>query len=281
VAEASAPASSANLGPGFDTLALAVDMRCRVSARPADDWSIVHHGPERYEGLHGEDAILFVARRVCSTPLALEVWNAIPLCRGLGSSAAALAAGAMAAGRAAGDDPSQDDIFDLVNDVEGHPDNAAATAYGGLVGFSEGKVLELEISDRWQVVVGVPGDHLPTSDARKVVPTQVDMPVVSRSLGRVVALIEGLRTGDQSTLAAARGDELHEQPRAMLNPLADKMSAAALAAGAAHACWSGAGPSVLAFTHAEHRDAVQAAMDTVLGEDGTAAVLTPDRTGVV
>ena len=141
MAEASAPASSANLGPGFDTLALALDLRCRVSAQPANDWSITHHGPERYEGLHGEDAILYAAHRMSDRPLALEVWNHVPLCRGLGSSAAALAAGAMAAGRAAGADPTQDDVFALVSEVEGHPDNAAAAAYGGLVGFSEGKVL--------------------------------------------------------------------------------------------------------------------------------------------
>lgn len=281
MAEASAPASSANLGPGYDTLALALDLRCRVAATPAAQWSIVHHGPERYEGLHGEDAILFAARRMSERPLALEVWNHIPLCRGLGSSAAALAAGFMAAGRAAGADPTQDDIFDLVAEIEGHPDNAAAAAYGGLVGFSEGRVLELELSDRWRIVAGVPGDHLPTSDARKVVPEHVEMAVVSRSLGRTVALVEGLRTGDEAVLAAAGGDELHEQPRASLNPLADRMSEAARKAGAAHACWSGAGPSVLAFTIDVHRQAVQSAIDEVLGDDGHALALAPDRIGVV
>jgi homoserine kinase len=281
LAEASAPSSSANLGPGYDTLALALDLRCRVVAEPAAAWSIAHHGPEVYEGLHGEDSILFAARRMSSEPLALQVWNQIPLCRGLGSSAAALAAGFMAAGRAAGGDPTQDDIFELVAEIEGHPDNAAATAYGGLVGFSEGRVLQLEMSESWRVVAGVPGDHLPTSDARKVVPDRVDMAVVSRSLGRVIALVDGLRTGDAATLGAAGGDELHEQPRAALNPLADKMSAAAISAGAAHACWSGAGPSVLAFADAGHVVAVREAMASVLGGDGVALTLEPDRIGVV
>lgn len=281
MAEASAPASSANLGPGFDTLALALDLRCRVSAQPAERWSIVHHGPERFEAGEEDDAVLTAARRATGIPMALEVWSDIPLCRGLGSSAAALAAGAMAAGRAAGADPDQDDVFALVAEFEGHPDNAAAAAYGGLVGYAEGTVIHLELSDRLRFVVGVPGELLPTRDARMVLPHQVDMSVVSRSIGRTVALVEGLRTGDERILAAARGDELHELPREVLNPAVRKVMDAAVGAGAAHASWSGAGPSVLAVTTDSKLEAVAAAMRAALGKGGRVLRLAPDAAGVV
>jgi len=281
VAEASAPASSANLGPGFDTLALAIDLRCRVSALVEDEWSIVHHGPERFEAGDAEDAVLLAARRMSDTPLAIEVRSSIPLSRGLGSSAAALAAGALAAGRAAGFDPTQHDVFRLVAELEGHSDNAAAAVFGGLVGVSEGSVLNLEFSDLWRIVIGVPGDLLSTKAARMVLPDQVDMAVASRSLGRVVALVEGLRTGDVETLVAARGDELHEQPRAVLNPAVGQLAGAAIGAGAALAGWSGAGPSVIAFTLEAQLDDVGAAMSASLGGAGRILTPAPDRLGVI
>ncbi len=281
MADASAPASSANLGPGFDMLALALDQRCRVTAEIGDDWSITHYGPERYEGGNGEDAVLTAAQRMSSVPLVLEVRSEIPLSRGLGSSAAALAAGAMAAGRAAGADPSQHDVFRLVADFEGHPDNAAAAAFGGLVAVSGPRVLDLDLSGRWRLLVGVPGDPLPTKDARLVLPDQIDMAAVSRSLGRVVALVEGLRTGDIDTLGAAGGDELHEAPRADLNPVVGRLAACAIEAGAAHAALSGSGPSVLAFTHESRLKEVCSAMEAEIDGGGRVLALSPDRLGVI
>ncbi len=281
MAEASAPASSANLGPGFDMLALALDLRCRVSAETSNVWSIVHHGPERFEAGNGDDAVLSAAGRMSRVPLALEVRSEIPLSRGLGSSAAALAAGAMAAGRAAGRDPSQAEVFELVAELEGHPDNAAAAAFGGLVAVSQMNVFDLDLSDRWLLAVAVPGELMATSEARKVLPNQVDMAVVSRSLGRVVALIEGLRTGDPGTLLAALGDELHEAPRAALNPSIGSLVTAAVEGGAGYAAWSGSGPSVLAFTREAQLEQVCSAMAEFLGDGGNVLTLNPDRHGVI
>jgi homoserine kinase len=265
--EASAPASSANLGPGFDTLALAVDLRCNVAAAPSDAWTIRHVGPHTPEE---GDAVLAAARSVVGQPLALTVQNDIPIGRGLGSSAAAAAAAAAAALKASGRTATLKDVFEIVSALEGHPDNAAATVYGGLVSVTvDGDVISLDLDPRIVLVLAVPDAVLSTSEARRVLPQKVDRAVAVRSLQRLVVLVEGLRSADGKLLAAAAGDELHEHPRASLNPRAERLIAAALNAGAMHACWSGAGPSVLALTVADHSSAVEAAMRNELAGRGT------------
>src|SRR5690606_15423938 len=134
VAEASAPASAANLGPGFDILAMALELRCRVSAEPAATWSI-DHGEGHQPDIDSDDADPAAAKAAVGegTPLALKVDNEIPIGRGMGSAAAALAAEASAALAAIGDVVDDDHVFRLVVDLEGHHDNAAAAVYGGLI----------------------------------------------------------------------------------------------------------------------------------------------------
>lgn len=268
MAEASAPASSANLGPGFDTVALALEMRCRVVAEPSDTWSVRHHGPEAYDGT-GRDAVLAVAQRVANDrPMSIDVYNTIPLARGLGSSSAAFAAGAMAAARAAGVPSTRDDIFPVVCELEGHPDNAAAAVFGGLVAVAGGTRMSLDIHPSLHVLIAVPPEPLSTAHARAVLSDDVERAAVVRSLGRIVALVEGLRTGSARVLAAARGDELHEDPRATIGPGVEKVIRVARAAGALHASWSGAGPSTIAFVRSEHVEAVREAMGGALSDAG-------------
>ena len=276
---ASAPASSANLGPGFDTIALALDLRCVVRAEHASAWSIAHEGPEVFKGDGADDAILSAAQRVSDRPLRLAVENQIPISRGLGSSAAAFAAGSLAAMRANGADPDHDELFAVVRELEGHPDNAAAAVYGGLVAVAEGEVVPLGLSIDLVSVVAVPAVELRTKDARRVLPTAHDLGVVSRTLGRFVGLVEGLRTGSAELLALAAGDEVHEMPRMELDPGVTQLMAVARRSGALHACWSGAGPSVLSFTTSEAQQDLVAALESELGEGGRVLVLTPDQTG--
>ncbi len=272
MSDASAPASSANLGPGFDTLALALDLRCHVSAVRADGWIVHHEGPHAPEG---EDAVLAAAMATTDHPLSLLVRNNIPIGRGLGSSAAAMTAGVAAAMRAVGEDVAADRVFGAVADMEGHPDNAAAAVFGGLVSVTtSGKVIPLELSSRLVAVLAVPDETLPTPIARSALTDQVDRDVAVRTLQRLAALIRGLRTGDPDALGSAGADEFHETPRAHLNPLAEPLMAAALDAGAFHVCWSGAGPSILALTISDRRGSVVAAMRGALGDRG--AVLMPE-----
>jgi homoserine kinase len=275
VAEASAPASSANLGPGFDTVALALEIRCRVVAEPSDAWSIVHHGPERLLSTDpADDAILVTARRLSpSRPFRFEVFNDIPLSRGLGSSSAAYAAASMAVMRAMGEDPTQEDVFPLVCELEGHPDNAAAAVFGGLIAVADDVVIPLQMHESLVPVVAVPDFELPTRSARAVLPDHIERLAAVRNLARITALVEGLRTGDPRILAAAGGDELHEAPRNAWNKAVVPFVEAALGAGAIHAAWSGAGPSVVAFALRNHCEPVVAALEKAL--DGGGRVLRP------
>lgn len=246
---ASAPATSANLGPAFDCLGLALDMRCKVSARPAETWSVEHIGLFRPSASEG-DGVLSAARRVVGDdrPLALEVDANIPMGKGLGSSAAAFVAGSAAAMRALGDDANPDKVFRIAAELEGHPDNVAAAVYGGLVLVpAEGMPIRLPIHPTLRVVVVIPEGNLPTDDARRVINSVHDHDLVRRSLARVAALTAGLITGDPQTLAAAHGDEIHEAPRAELSPEVSGLIEMAKRAGALHAARSGAGPSVLAL----------------------------------
>lgn len=249
MAEASAPASSANLGPGYDTIALAWELRCLVRARRAAEWSVEHTGLERIAP-EAPDAVLFAAQRAVgvTTPLALTVENAVPIGKGLGSSAAALAAGAAAAWLTVVGEVDHRDVFDLVAEVEDHGDNAAAAVYGGLAAVdASGDPLPLEIHHSLVGVALVPDEVLPTAEAREALSETIDRGTVVRSLGRLVALVEGLRHADPELLGRAAGDELHEDPRRSLYPAADELMDLARSAGAMHAAWSGAGPSVIAI----------------------------------
>lgn len=281
VVEASAPASSANLGPGYDCLAVALDMRCMVRASPSSSWEVIHEGPESPEvgagDLIRQAAVAAVGR---TTPLRLVVENHIPIGKGLGSSAAALAAAATAAWAALDGPPPAEAVFRLVADLEGHADNAAACIYGGLALVTPaGHRARLPWHESWRVVVAVPETPLATQTARLAVPRQVPMAVTVRTLARAMALAVGLSTGDEAILTEAGGDELHERPRSPLVPQARLLIEAARAAGAAHACWSGAGPSVLAVVAADRFTAVVDAMRNALG---TGRIVTPevDRRGV-
>jgi len=283
VAEVSSPASSGNLGPGFDSLALALELRCSVRATPATAWSASHLGPHA-PGDQEEDVVLAAAQRMVGSgnPLALVVDNRIPLSKGLGSSSAACAAGAAAALLAVSGELDADAVFELVSECEGHGDNAAAAVFGGLVGVgADGTPIALTMDARWRVLVAIPPYELPTHLARAALDPSVDRGVVVRNLGRLLALIEGLRTGDEDLLARAGGDELHEVPRAPLHAAASEIMEAARRAGAAHAAWSGAGPAVLAICDATSMGAVEAALRQVLPDVGVVMALEVAQQGLM
>lgn len=275
---ASAPGSSGNLGPGFDVLGLAIHLRCTVTADPAARMTVDDgDGPEPLP----EDHIIHRAVIAGSGEnVALSIDNEVPRTRGLGSSAAVMVAAAVAAARAVGKEPERDWVYEIITAIEGHGDNVGPAVYGGLVVVGLDGPRPLEITDRLVPVVGVPTARLATSEAREVLPNEVVLASATRSVSRAVALVEGLRTGDPAALAAARGDELHEAPRAALSPITGSMIDAAVEAGALHASWSGAGPTTIAFTTAETSGSVVDALEAVLGDDGKVMILTVDRQGL-
>lgn len=271
---ASAPASSANLGPGFDVAALALDLRCRVTAEPSEAWSVTSGGEP------APDATVAMVRAVAPGvgPHLVEIDSDIPSTRGLGSSAAILVA-AFAALTGSSD---ADGAFQAAASVEGHPDNVAAAAHGGLVLVGpEGTVHRCAVHPSLHVLVAVPGEELRTSEARGVLPGEIDRDVAVRTAARLALLVEGMRTADEATLRGALGDEMHEQPRRRITELPGALIEAAIASGALFAAWSGAGPAVVAFVTEKEVEPVAESMEFVLDDTGDVLELDIDRMGLV
>jgi homoserine kinase len=254
-------------------MAVALDLWCRVEAVPDDAWEITEDG-----GTYEPDPDSLVVRAAqgfgADRPYRLRIDSEIPRTRGLGSSAAVATAVAAAVRRAAGHEPADEELFTFVADLEGHADNAAAAVYGGLVATAGPLVRRLDMAPDLVLLVAVPDESLPTSSARAVLPADVPREAAARNLARAVFLTEALRSGDREAFVGAAGDELHEMHRGSLAPRSGRLMEAARAAGALHAAWSGAGPSVLAVTTTAQRDTVRAALDGVLGPAGR--VLAPD-----
>lgn len=257
---ASAPATTANLGPAFDTIALALSPRCIVRARLADDWAVAHVGSHRPADLEHDGVVAAARKAIGDRALDMEVDNQVHLARGIGSSAAAFVAGAAAALRAIGEEASPDRVYRIAADMEGHADQAAAAVYGGMQLIpAEGMPIRLPFHPSLRPVVAVPDSRLPTQEARAVLPESYDRDTVIRSVARTSALTAGLITGDPELLAAAHGDEIHEAPRDALSPDVGKLIEVARRAGALHAARSGAGPSVVAITTVDTVDQIAGA----------------------
>ena len=276
---ASAPATTANLGPGFDVLGMAVRARCTVRARLADEWRIEHNGELRPPSTESDGVLAAARQAVGDRPLALSVETQVPIGKGLGSSAAAFVAGAAAALRAIGDDAAPDRVFRIAAELEGHADQPGAAVYGGLVVVpAEGLPIRLPLHPSLRPVIAIPDTRLPTRQARAVLPAEVDLDVVIRTLGRVSALTAGLITGDAGMLAAAHGDEIHEAPRAPLSPEVGELMETARRAGALHVARSGAGPSVVAIATSATADRIASAF----GAAGASVINEPmDTTGLI
>jgi homoserine kinase len=275
-----APASSANLGPGFDTLALAVDRYVSVEVEPADSLRVHTEG----EGAGLFDDASHLAARVVAEVLghdrfSVTVRSQIPVARGLGSSAALAAAAAAAAG--------SDDPFAIAAAYDGHPENAAASVFGGLVAATsvDGDPVQaaLPLADDLEVVAIVPDRNLATPEARGVLPDRLTLEEAVFNLGRMGLLVAGL--ADPVALRpAATEDRIHQGARTALFPEAPKLLAALVEAGALAACWSGAGPTLIGFVTPSTVEAVRAGGGAALAEagmEGRVLSLRPDRRGLV
>ncbi len=274
------PASSANLGPGFDTLAVALDRYVEVEVEPASKLIVRSEG----EGAGLSDDPSHLAARVAidvagTDHLSITVRSQIPVARGLGSSAALAVAAAAAAGAG--------DPLAVAAKVEGHPDNAAASMVGGLVaaarvrGGVQAVRLPLDVSLAFVVIV--PDVTLSTARARQALPTQVSREGAAFNLSRMALLIAGL-ADSRVLIPEATEDRLHQDYRSPLFPAAPKLMAGMTAGGALAVCWSGAGPSLLGITQGSQAPAVQAAAEAALAEadvPGQVLILHADMHGLI
>jgi homoserine kinase len=272
---ASAPGSSANLGPGFDCLGLALELRCLVTVTLSDQWVVRELG--RSFEPKPSDVVRRVVDDAIGRPVHLDIVNDVPRSRGLGSSSAVMVAAAAAALRAVDREPESEELFRMVARIEGHGDNAGAAVYGGLIAVADGGLRHLEVSPDLTFVFGIPDEPLKTRHARHALPKEIDRRAAARNVARVTFLIEGLRTGDAAPFAHAGGDEIHEVYRDPLSPITARLMNAARSAGALHAAWSGAGPTAIAIAH--DPAPVVAAMGEVLGDRGRAIILDVAKTG--
>ncbi len=257
----STAASSGNLGPGFDFIGLALDLRTTARVSPSDVWTVSSPDPS--------GMVLQAARSVSDQPLSIHVTSDIPMGKGLGSSAACITAAIGASLLATRQPLDLDRIVRAGYEIEDHFDNVAAAVHGGLVVCSpQGFVKMFTMHESIRVVVALPDETLPTDLARLALPGDVPLGAAARTTARTVFLIEGLRTGDLELLREVGQDELHEPHRIRMRPLIGKVITAARAAGAAASVMSGAGPAVIAFTTDELVDPISDAMLKALGGAG-------------
>lgn len=287
----SVPATCANLGPGFDCLALALALRNqfevmlepRGQGRPARTSVEVMGAPDDISHLpdKGKNLFLHAFRLLCAhcgvpmPAVSARIWVNLPPSRGLGSSATAVVGGLLAANTALGGPASNDELLDLAVACEPghHPDNVAAALYGGMVvtgvrGTDNRLITHTHpVPVELRAVLFIPDRPMSTVRGRALLPSAYTLADVTFNLGRVALLLTAFATGQLSLLATAMDDRIHQPYREQLFPALRPLITAARDAGAHGACLSGGGSSVLALV-TDNAQAVQSAMEIAARECG-------------
>jgi homoserine kinase len=247
------PASSANLGPGYDTMAAALSMFLELEVEETGEYSLDPGGLEvptgrdnlivrAFDSLHSADGIAFRL-----------VGDGIPLARGLGSSAAAIVAGLFAADHMFELGLSKEEMLVRATELEGHPDNVAAAIYGGFVvcGRDEAGVptaARFDPPSGLEGIVVIPAEEISTERAREAIPTEIPLADAVANLAAASRLVLGLQRADLDLVASGLEDRIHQPRRRDLYPRSMELVDEARELGALGATISGAGPTVLAWT---------------------------------
>jgi homoserine kinase len=253
------PASSANLGPGYDCLAAALSLNLELEVEETGEFFVHTEVPgvpvdrsnlcvRAFEALHPADGLAFHIR------------SEIPVGAGLGSSAAAIVAGLVAADHLYELDAP---IFEIARELEGHPDNVAAALRGGFVICTADGADRFDPPPGIEGVVAIPPDPVPTEAARAALPEEVPMADAVHNVGRTALLVLGLQRNDLDLVARGLEDRLHQPRRESLYPRSMELVRKAQELGAVGASISGAGPTVLFWIHWQQTGAV---MDAVRQE---------------
>jgi homoserine kinase len=266
------PASSANLGPGFDALGLALDLYLVCRFRPSESLSIRVCGRDSGLISRGEDNLIWqTALRVAADtaqsmpPIEMEIANDIPIGKGLGSSAAALTAGVVIASHALHLNWDAERVLHEAAHIEGHPDNVAACVLGSIVASaidSDGiaRAVRMELHPHYAVAVVVPDFVLPTTEARRVLPSAYSRQDTIFNVQRSALLIAALTRGVTDAFPAALEDRLHQPYRFSLVPGLEQITRLR-APGLLGCALSGAGPSILVFHERGYEEVCQHVRD--------------------
>lgn len=260
IVSVSVPATSANLGPGYDALGLALEIRDFVTAQFTDDNKITVEVIGQGAGKLPTDATHLIAKTIIDackafgtevTGLHVECKNAIPQGRGLGSSAAAIVAGLVLASELTYARASEDELLQMANAIEGHPDNVAACLLGAMtIAWLEddGKAnsVSMNVHPDISPVLGIPQTELDTHKARGLIPESIPHVDAAFNAGRSALLVAAM-IGDPDFLLEATEDKLHQPFRTQAYPESMELVAQLRAAEIA-ACISGAGPTVIALS---------------------------------
>ncbi|MGA7937487.1 MAG: homoserine kinase [Kovacikia sp.] len=281
------PATTANLGPGFDCLGAALTLynQFKFSLLPFDreELVIVVNGPEAERVKTDASNLVYQAlanfyQRLNQVPppLQIEIQMDVPLARGLGSSATAIVGGLVGANALAGSPMSPDELMRMAVEIEGHPDNVVPAMVGGCRLAATGLDTDWEICEvPWHSnlipIVAIPNFELSTQKARQVLPSSYDRADAIFNVAHLGLLLRGLETGKGEWLRAALQDRIHQPYRQGLIPGYEAVQAAALMAGAYGLVISGAGPTLLALANIEVAQPVMAAMETAWTSQGALA----------
>ncbi len=253
------PATTANMGPGFDSLGMALKLFNIVEMEEVGNRLHIDVEGEGVEKIpHGPGNIVYIAAarvfklaQYKTKGLRIRIINNIPLARGLGSSASAIVGGLVAANILSGNTLDEKDLLNLAADIEGHPDNVAPALVGGIVvtamADDEVRYSKIDPPAKLKCVVAVPDFVLPTKMAREVLPQSVSLNDAVFNISRTALLVTALMKQDLNLLSTAMDDRLHQPYRASLVPGMKKVFAAARLAGAKGVALSGAGPTLIAF----------------------------------
>lgn len=273
------PATSANLGPGFDCLGLALDIWNEVSFESAEKL-LYHAAGEGAEKLNKGTRNLLtkafaLAHDVCGKKMGgvkINARNEILMSSGLGSSAAAIVAGLCGANEMLGTPLDKNELLKLANEMEGHPDNVAPALLGGLVVsiMSGNEIISrrYEIPE-WAIVIVKPNVEWLTKTARAVLPKSVSRADAIYNIGRAALVVDALRNGDLDLLQKTMDDRIHQAYR--LRHISGGMSACKIAKQFGAAALSGAGPSIICFVPPENTERAKAEIQSTFEERGIAS----------
>lgn len=288
------PATTANLGPGFDCLGMALDLHNEFVVERLASHPTVVEGHGTCAGLTDPDNLFvwsfqhaFKKAGGVAPAIRLDLYGNIPLSRGLGSSATAVVGGLLAADTFLGQRFTGAELLEQATEIEGHPDNVAPALLGGLTASVKTSRAVLSRQYRphrdWRVALLIPSYELSTKAAREAIPKEIPHGDAVFNLARVPFILDALVQGDARELSLVMEDRLHEPYRKNLIRDYDPISAAAREAGAAATYLSGAGPTIAALClgHTTAEDAAAAMLDAARAADSGAksVVLRPHSTG--